>query len=130
FAFRYAQAPDRLTTPLVRNAETGELEPASWPEALTAAAEGLAAAKAATGAAVLTGGRLTVEDAYAYAKFARLALGTNDIDFRARPHSAEEAAFLASHVAGVGVDFDGGGVTYRRLAAAPAVLLVGLETEE
>ena len=37
----------------------------------------------------------TVEDAYAYGKFARLALGTNDIDFRARPHSGEEAAFLA-----------------------------------
>ena len=33
---------------------------------------------------VLTGGRLTVEDAYAYAKFARVALDTNDIDFRAR----------------------------------------------
>ena len=51
-------------------------------------------------AGVLTGGRLTVEDAYAYAKFARVALGTNDIDFRARPHSAEEAAFLAAEVAG------------------------------
>ena len=49
---------------------------------------------------MLTGGRLTVEDAYAYGKFARVALGTNDIDFRARPHSAEEAAFLAAHVAG------------------------------
>ena len=36
-----------------------------------------------------------LEDAYAYAKFARVALGTNDIDFRARPHSAEEAQFLA-----------------------------------
>jgi len=38
-------------------------------------------------AGVLTGGRLTAEDAYAYAKFARVALGTNDIDMRARPHS-------------------------------------------
>ena len=36
----------------------------------------------------LTGGRLTVEDAYAYAKFARAVLGTNDIDFRARQHCA------------------------------------------
>ncbi len=51
---------------------------------------------------MLTGGRLTVEDAYAYAKFARVALGTNDIDFRARPHSAEEADFLAAQVAGTG----------------------------
>jgi len=49
---------------------------------------------------VLVGGRVTVEDAYAYSKFARMILGTNDIDFRARAHSAEEADFLAAHVAG------------------------------
>ncbi|MDB1090253.1 NADH-quinone oxidoreductase subunit G [Streptomyces sp. ACA25] len=132
FAFRYAQRPDRLTTPLVRNAGTGELEPASWPEALLAAAEGLAAAReSGTGdAAVLTGGRLTVEDTYAYAKFARVALHTNDIDFRARLHSAEETAFLAAQVAGRGKDLDGGGLTYRALEQAPAVLLVGFESEE
>ncbi|MDT0443380.1 NADH-quinone oxidoreductase subunit G [Streptomyces johnsoniae] len=129
FAFRYAQQPDRLTSPLVRDQDTGELVPASWPEALRVAAEGLAAARSG-GAAVLTGGRLTVEDSYAYAKFARVALGTNDIDFRARVHSAEEAAFLASRVAGHGVDLDGGGITNRALEAAPAVLLAGFESEE
>lgn len=96
FGFRYAQQRDRLTTPLVRNA-CGVLEPASWPEALEAAAAGLSAARGRTG--VLTGGRLTVEDAYAYSKFARVALDTNDIDFRARVHSGEEADFLASRVA-------------------------------
>ena len=66
---------------------SGELEPASWPEALEAAARGLRARRAA-GPGVLTGGRLTVEDAYAYAKFARVALDTNDVDFRARVHSS------------------------------------------
>lgn len=126
FGFRYAQRPERLTHPLVRNADTGELEPASWPEALDAAARGLARGR--TG--VLPGGRLTVEDAYAYAKFARVVLDTNDVDFRARTHSAEEAEFLAAAVAGRGRDLDGQGVTYRLLEAAPAVLLVGLETEE
>ncbi|MEV0962668.1 NADH-quinone oxidoreductase subunit G [Streptomyces sp. NPDC049910] len=128
FAFRYAQQRDRLTTPLVRNGESGELEPASWPEALEAAATGLSAAHGR--AAVLTGGRLTVEDAYAYAKFARIALGTNDIDFRARVHSPEEADFLAARVAGHGRDLDRGGVTYTSLEKAPAVLLAGLESEE
>ncbi|AWN27988.1 NADH-quinone oxidoreductase subunit G [Streptomyces sp. NEAU-S7GS2] len=128
FAFRYAQQRDRLDHPLVRNPESGELEPASWPAALEAAARGLAAAKGRTG--VLTGGRLTVEDAYAYAKFARIALGTNDIDFRARVHSAEEADFLASRVAGRGRDLDGRGVTYTALEKAPAVLLAGIEAEE
>ncbi|MBT2457310.1 NADH-quinone oxidoreductase subunit G [Streptomyces sp. ISL-86] len=127
FGFRYAQRPDRLTTPLVRNA-AGTLEPASWPEALEAAAAGLAAARGRAG--VLTGGRLTVEDAYAYAKFARVVLDTNDIDFRARIHSAEEAEFLAATVAGTGKDLDGKGLTYSALEAAPAVLLVGIEAEE
>ncbi|PWI11198.1 NADH-quinone oxidoreductase subunit G [Streptomyces sp. NWU339] len=134
FGFRYAQQRDRLQTPLVRNAE-GELEPASWPEALQIAAQGLLASRGRTG--VLTGGRLTVEDAYAYSKFTRVALDTNDIDFRARVHSAEEADFLAARVAGRGHDLggavgphSGGGVTYSSLEKAPAVLLVGFESEE
>ncbi|AZM90527.1 MULTISPECIES: NADH-quinone oxidoreductase subunit G [Streptomyces] len=127
FAFRYAQRPDRLTTPLVRGAD-GVLAPASWPEALEAAAAGLTAARGRAG--VLTGGRLTVEDAYAYAKFARVVLDTNDIDFRARVHSAEETEFLAAAVAGTGKDLDGTGVTYASLEAAPTVLLVGIEAEE
>ncbi|WP_406202296.1 NADH-quinone oxidoreductase subunit G [Kitasatospora sp. NBC_01560] len=124
FAFRYAQQRDRLTTPLVR--ENGELVPVSWPEALARAAEGLRGAR--TG--VLTGGRVTVEDAYAYAKFARVVLGTNDVDFRSRPHSGEEADFLAAVVAGRGTDIDGAGVTYQELEDAPVVLLAGLEPEE
>ncbi|AVZ74668.1 NADH-quinone oxidoreductase subunit G [Streptomyces lunaelactis] len=127
FGFRYAQKPDRLTTPLVRNDE-GVLEPASWPEALQAAARGLSAARGRAG--VLVGGRLTVEDSYAYAKFARVALDTNDVDFRARVHSGEEADFLAARVAGHGRDLDGGGVTYTSLEKAPAVLLAGFESEE
>src|SRR5690242_7247840 len=112
WAFTYATQPDRLITPLVRN-ESGVLTPASWPEALGAAAAGLAAARGRAG--VLTGGRLTIEDAYAYAKFARIALGTNDIDLRARPHSAEEEQFLAARVAGTGVR-----VSYADLERAPA----------
>ncbi len=124
WAFSYATADDRLDTPLVRDSD-GELVPTSWPEALRAAAAGLAAARNGAGVGVLVGGRMTVEDAYAYAKFARVALGTNDIDFRARVHSDEELAFLGSHVAGRFLD-----VTYDDLEAASTVLLVGLEPEE
>ncbi|KQS73582.1 NADH-quinone oxidoreductase subunit G [Modestobacter sp. Leaf380] len=126
FAFRYAAANERLTTPLVRR--DGVLQPASWPEAWAAAAAGLAAARADGGVGVLPGGRLTVEDAYAYAKFARVALGTNDVDARARAHSAEELSFLAAHVAGTAPG--AGAVTYDELVAAPAVLMVGFEPEE
>ncbi|PJN24100.1 NADH-quinone oxidoreductase subunit G [Kitasatospora sp. CB02891] len=124
FAFRYAQQRDRFTSPMVR--QDGELVAVSWPEALARVAEGLRGKRAAA----LVGGRATVEDAYGWGKFARLALGTNDVDFRSRPHSGEEAEFLAAAVAGQGVDLDGGGVTYRELEAAPAVLLAGLEAEE
>jgi NADH-quinone oxidoreductase subunit G len=119
FAFHYARQDDRLAHPMVR--EDGELRPASWPEAFAVAARGLRAAGAA---AVLTGGRVTAEDAYAYAKFARVSLGTNDVDFRSRPHSAEEADFLASRVA---LSMD---VTYDDLERASVVVLAGLEPED
>jgi NADH-quinone oxidoreductase subunit G len=124
WAFRYATEPDRLTSPLIRDSG-GVLVPASWPHALSVAARGLLAARAGAGAGVLAGGRLTLEDAYAYAKFARVALETNDIDMRARPHSAEEEQFLAACVAGRGID-----VTYADLEQAPAVLLAGFEPED
>jgi len=121
FAFRWQSGPDRLKFPRVSAEPEG---PTSWFEALDAAAEGLAAAKD-KGVGVITGGRLTIEDAYAYAKFARLVLGTNDIDFRTRAASAEEDAFLAAHVAGSDL-----GVTYADLEEAGHVLTVGLEAED
>jgi NADH-quinone oxidoreductase subunit G len=122
WAFTYTTQGDRITTPLIRD-EDGKLRPASWSEAISVAAAGLAAANGSAG--VLVGGRTTVEDAYAYSKFARMVLGTNDIDFRARPHSEEEAQFLAAHVAGQPM-----AVTYADLEKAPAVLLAGFEPEE
>ncbi len=128
WAFAYASQSDRLTAPLVRD-DAGVLRPASWAAAYAAAARGLAAARDAVegpyGVGVLTGGRLTLEDAYAYAKFTRVALNTNDIDMRARPHSAEEEQFLAARVAGRDIE-----VSYADLEAAPAVLLAGFEPED
>lgn len=121
FAFAYGRADDRLTRPLVR--EDGVLRVASWPEAIDVAVEGLRRAGRSVG--VLTGGRLTLEDAYGYAKFARTVLGTNNIDFRARPHSDEEARFLAVAVAGTGR-----GVTFADLEQASSVLMVCFEPEE
>ena len=118
WAFKYVTAVDRLSTPLVRNA-SGELVAASWPEALVAAAKGLKAAKAA----VLVGGRATYEDAYGYSKFARVALGTNDIDFRSRLSSDEEREFLAARVVG-------STTKYTDIDRADHVLLVGFEPEE
>jgi len=120
FAFAHTQI-DRITHPMVRGAD-GELQVASWPHALAVAAAGLR--KAAGSVGVLTGGRLTTEDAYAYSRFARGVLGTDDIDFRNRVATDEEAAFLAHSV--VGAD----GVTYASVERAPFVLLVSFEPED
>uniref|UniRef100_UPI002600DE08 NADH-quinone oxidoreductase subunit G n=1 Tax=Nocardioides sp. TaxID=35761 RepID=UPI002600DE08 len=124
FGFHYATEDDRLTYPQVRD-EDGSLRPASWTEAFAVAARGL---QAAGGSAVLTGGRVTAEDAFAYSKFARVALGTNDVDFRSRPLSAEETSFLASEVVLRGPG--NGGVTYADLESASTVVLAGLEPED
>jgi len=121
FAFPYTNE-GRLTHPLVRD-DAGNLVPASWPEALRVAANGLAKAGKAT--AVLSGGRVTFEDAQSYASFAREVLGTNDVDFRARAVSNEETAFLANHIANKPLD-----VTYGDLEAAKSVLLVSFEPED
>ena len=121
FAFGHAD-DGRIEHPLVRD-DNGELVTASWPEAISIAAAGLRAAGSSS--AVLTGGRLPREDAYAYAKFARVVLGTDDVDFRARATSAEETAFLAAVVAGRPV-----GPTYADLESAPVVVLAGLDAED
>ncbi len=96
FGFRSGHGDDRIITPLVRR--NGALEPASWPEAIDAAAEGLSRAGKSVG--FLPGGRLTVENAFAYSRFARAVVGSNDIDFSSRAASAEEETFLTNHVVG------------------------------
>ncbi|WP_351231897.1 molybdopterin oxidoreductase family protein [Streptomyces sp. NPDC002133] len=77
----------RLTGPLVRRPATGRLEPATWEEALRATADGLRGTRAAHGAdavGVFGGGGLTNEKAYALGKFARVVLGTSQIDYNGR----------------------------------------------
>ena len=118
--FGFRSESDVLTSPLVR--VDGELQPASWPQALSAAATGLKILNCQVG--VIPGGRLTMENALAYARFAREVLGTASIDARARRGaSAEEADFLQRQVRGVGV-------TYADLEAARQVVLVALEPED
>ena len=116
WAFKYEVAKNRITKPLIRD-ENGQLQEASWPEALAAAAAGLKDAKVG----VLVGGRVTVEDAYGYSKFARVALSTNNIDFRARTHSIEELDFLASTPTTA---------TYKDIDKADHVVLINFEPED
>ena len=102
-------------------AGAGVAGPRRW----TSPPRGLAAA-ARRGPACWSAAGSPLEDAYAYAKFARVALDTNDVDFRARPHSAEEADFLAAQRRRA-ADSASPTPTWRR---RPTVLLVGFEPEE
>ena len=75
----------RLTTPLVRHA--GRLVPASWDAALDLVAERITDIQARhgrDGVAVFGGGGLTNEKAYLLGKFARVALGTSQVDYNGR----------------------------------------------
>jgi predicted molibdopterin-dependent oxidoreductase YjgC len=81
FAFNFVHHPDRLTTPLVRG-EDGELHPASWEQALSAAAQGLKAVKERHGPqsiGVLASARLTMEENFLIQKLARTALQTHSV---------------------------------------------------
>ncbi|KRF19109.1 nitrite reductase [Nocardioides sp. Soil797] len=78
---------ERLTQPLVRSAATGELEPTSWESALDHIASRLVALRDEHGPdsiGVFGGGGLTNEKAYQLGKFARVALGTSQIDYNGR----------------------------------------------
>ena len=74
--------PRRLTEPLIRD-RSGELRPASWPEALGAAAEGLQRSVGRHGArsfGTFSCSKATNELNYALQKFARTVIGSNNID--------------------------------------------------
>ncbi|MFF8400452.1 molybdopterin-dependent oxidoreductase [Streptomyces sp. NPDC015684] len=75
----------RLTTPLVRSG--GRLVEAGWGEALDLIADRLGRTRREHGAdalGVFGGGGLTNEKAYALGKFARVVLGTSQIDYNGR----------------------------------------------
>jgi predicted molibdopterin-dependent oxidoreductase YjgC len=85
FGFNFIHSPERLTTPLIK--KNGEFRTASWDEALSLVAgrlEGIKAAHGPDSIGVLTSARITNEENYIAAKFARAVLKTNNIDHCAR----------------------------------------------
>ncbi len=123
FGFAHLTADTRLRTPMLRSG--GQLAEASWADALMAATSAITEAKEAGAGriAVLAGGRLPDQDAYALSKYARTVLGTDDVDFRvdAQPTGrTDELAALAGRTS----------ATYRDIEHAPVILSVGLDPEE
>lgn len=74
---------ERLTQPLVRDTRGGELRPATWDEALDRAAAGLRAVVDRQGPrafGLFSCSKSTNEMNYAAQKFARVVIGSNNID--------------------------------------------------
>lgn len=122
-------APDRLTAPLIRAERGGPLVPADWDDALDLIANRLSALRARHGAdsvAVFGGGGLTNEKAYLLGKFARVALGTSQVDYNGRfCMSSAAAAGIRAFGADRGLPFP---VT--DLADASAIMLAGANVAE
>ena len=97
-SFDFVQSPDRLTTPLVKNHETGQFEEASWDEALDLVASKFTQIKEEHGPdslAAFACSRSANEDIYMLQKMARVAFGTNNVDNCARVCHGPSVAGLA-----------------------------------
>ena len=86
-SFDFVQSDRRLTTPLVRNKQTGELEPASWEDALDLVARRFTEIREKNGGEALAAfacARSANEDIYMLQKMARTVFKTNNVDNCAR----------------------------------------------
>ncbi len=119
FGFDFVDSPDRLTQPLVRNAQ-GKLEPATWEHAIRVAAGKLKEIRDTRGGkaiGVIGSNRTTNEENYLLQKFARTVLGTNNIDHERTTDYASFARALSGQ--------PGKTASLRDIASACAILLVG-----
>lgn len=85
FGYEFIHHEGRLKTPLIR--ENGSFREASWDEALKLVAERLGKIKKESGPdaiGIFTSARITNEENYLVQKFARAAIGTNNVDHCAR----------------------------------------------
>ncbi len=122
-------SPDRLTTPLLRDRRDQPFRPASWDEALDRIAAAFAAIRTAHGAdaiGIFGGGGLTNEKAYMLGKFARVGLGTANIDYNGRFCMASAAA---AGIRALGMD-RGLPFPLEDIAGAEAILLAGANPAE
>jgi formate dehydrogenase major subunit len=126
YAFEFVTAGDRITEPMIRDKD-GWRE-ATWGEALDAAAAGLRRAMRDGGpgaVGVLASARQTNEDNYLTQKFARVVLGTNNVDCCARVCHAPSATAL-KHAFGSGLSTN----SFDDVEHAAAILVVGANATE
>ncbi len=117
FGFDFVESKDRLTKPLVRNAQ-GKLEPATWEHAIrVVAAKFKEIRDNKSGVGVIGSNTTTNEENYLLQKFARTVLATNNID---HVRSTDYAGF-AKALAGTTCR----AATLRDTQTAKAILLIG-----
>ncbi|MGD9590504.1 MAG: formate dehydrogenase subunit alpha [Pyrinomonadaceae bacterium] len=95
YAYGFVDAADRVTEPMIR--ENGEWRQVAWDEAIEFTAAKLTAFVEANGpdsVAILGSARATNEENYVAQKFARVALGTNNVDCCARVCHTPTAAAM------------------------------------
>jgi NADH-quinone oxidoreductase subunit G len=124
YAFDFSDSPERLTQPLVRQAD-GQFKSVSWEEAMKAAASGLRQVRDTRGGAaigVIGSTRITNEENYLLQKFARGTLGTGNIDH----HRTTDYVGLTRALSGQKGRF----ASISDTATAPAVLVIGGDPTE
>jgi NADH-quinone oxidoreductase subunit G len=124
YAFDFANYEERLTKPLMRQAD-GRLAPVSWEQAIEFAGRRLKEIRDSRGGkaiGVIGSNRTTNEENYLLQKFARTVLGTNNIDHHRTADYAAFAAALRGHA--------GREASLRDFADAPATLLLGNDPTE
>jgi NADH-quinone oxidoreductase subunit G len=119
FGFDFVDSKDRLTKPLIRNAQ-GKLEPATWEQAIRVVATKFKEIRDSKGGAnigVIGSNTTTNEENYLLQKFARTVLATNNIDHVRSTDFAGFAKALAGH--------EHRAASLRDTETAKAILLIG-----
>jgi len=118
YAFDFAHNPQRVQQPLVKR--DGKLTPTTWEQAFELIAKRFQEVLTSDGPAaigVIGSNRTSNEESYLLQKFARLALGTNNIDH----HRTADFPTFASALAGK----QNATASMRDVLRAPAILLIG-----
>jgi NADH-quinone oxidoreductase subunit G len=118
YAFDFANNSERLSQPLIKR--DGKFAPATWDEAFRLIATKFK--EAAGSAGVIGSNRTTNEENYLLQKFARLVLGTNNVDH----HRTADFPAFASALAGK----SNATASMREVGSAPAILLIGNDPTE
>src|ERR1044072_559009 len=127
FAHQFSRNRERLSTPLIRD-PGGELQPASWDEAIARIVSELTRIRDACGPDAIAGlasSRATNEDCYVMPRLMRAAIGTHNVDNCSRVcHSPTSWAMRKS------LGLSGATGSFDDIEAADAAIIIGANPTE